>query len=95
MSDTQLAQPQAQISDEAWNAIQGAYDMHIHVAPDVIARRIDDIDLAKEFLARGLRGFTLKSHYVPTTERASCCDESRAPNPSVWVYYSQPQYWGT
>jgi hypothetical protein len=70
MSDTQLAQPQNLISDEAWNAIRGAHDMHIHVAPDVIERRIDDIDLAKEFLARGLRGFTLKSHYVPTTERA-------------------------
>jgi len=58
------------ISDEAWEAIQGAYDLQTHVAPDVIARRTDDIDLAKDFLARGLRGFVLKSHYVPTAERA-------------------------
>jgi hypothetical protein len=42
----------------------------VHVAPDVIARRTDDVDLAKDFLARGLRGFVLKSHYVPTAERA-------------------------
>ncbi len=70
MSDVQLAQAELPVSEEAWAAIQGAYDMHVHVAPDVIERRIDDIGLAKEFLGRGLRGFALKSHYVPTTERA-------------------------
>jgi hypothetical protein len=58
------------ISDPAWEAIRGAYDLQVHVAPDVIARRIDDIDLAQEFLAHGLRGFVLKSHYIPTAERA-------------------------
>jgi hypothetical protein len=58
------------VTDAAWQAIQGAYDLQVHVAPDVIARRTDDIDLAKDFLARGLRGFVLKSHYVPTAERA-------------------------
>jgi hypothetical protein len=42
----------------------------VHVAPDVIARRIDDIDCAKEFLARGMNGFVLKSHYIQTGERA-------------------------
>ena len=59
-----------QVSDQAWEAIQGAYDLQIHVAPDVIERRIDDVGLAKEFLARGLKGFVLKSHYLPTAERA-------------------------
>jgi hypothetical protein len=58
------------VSDQAWEAIRGGYDLQVHVAPDLIGRRIDDIDLAKEFLARGLRGFVLKSHYVPTAERA-------------------------
>jgi len=58
------------IPDEAWEAIQGAYDLQVHVAPDVIPRRTDDIDLAKDFLARGLNGFVLKSHYIPTAERA-------------------------
>src|SRR5712692_5837100 len=59
-----------QISDRAWKALEGAYDLQIHVGPDVIARRIDDIDCAKEFLAHGLRGFVLKSHYMQTGERA-------------------------
>jgi len=58
------------ISDAAWEALKGGYDLQVHVAPDVIERRIDDLDLAKEFLAHGLRGFVLKSHYFPTAERA-------------------------
>lgn len=58
------------ITDAAWEALRGAYDLQVHVAPDVIARRIDDLDLAREFLAKGLRGFVLKSHYFPTAERA-------------------------
>jgi hypothetical protein len=59
-----------QVSDAAWQALEGGYDLQVHVAPDVIERRIDDLDLAKEFLDRGLRGFVLKSHYFPTAERA-------------------------
>jgi len=58
------------LTDKAWEALQSAYDLQVHVAPDVIERRIDDIDLAKEFLAHGLGGFVLKSHYIPTSERA-------------------------
>ena len=58
------------VTDAAWKALEGAYDLQVHVGPDVIARRIDDIDCAKEFLARGMKGFVLKSHYVPTGERA-------------------------
>ena len=59
-----------QVSDRAWKALEGAYDLQIHVGPDVIARRIDDIDCAKEFLAHGMKGFVLKSHYIQTGERA-------------------------
>lgn len=57
-------------SAAAWEALQGAYDLQVHVAPDVIERRIDDLGLAQEFLSKGLRGFVLKSHYFPTAERA-------------------------
>jgi hypothetical protein len=58
------------VSDRAWKTLEGAYDLQIHVGPDVIARRIDDIDCAREFLAHGMKGFVLKSHYVQTGERA-------------------------
>src|SRR5438309_9960822 len=57
-------------SDAAWKALEGAYDLQVHVGPDVIARRIDDIDCAREFLAHGMKGFVLKSHYIQTGERA-------------------------
>ena len=66
---TQVAGTRAH-TESAWQAIQGAYDLQVHVAPDVIERRIDDLGLAKEFLTRGLKGFVLKSHYFPTAERA-------------------------
>lgn len=59
-----------EITEAAWEAIQGAFDLQVHVAPDVIERRTDDIDLARDFLAHGLKGFVLKSHYIPTAERA-------------------------
>ncbi|MGA9885296.1 MAG: DUF6282 family protein [Candidatus Acidiferrales bacterium] len=67
---TETAAAPIAITDAAWQAIEGGYDLQVHVAPDVIARRIDDLDLAKEFLAHKLKGFVLKSHYAPTYERA-------------------------
>ena len=57
-------------SERARALVTGAYDTHIHVAPDVMTRRIDDVSLASRFLEVGLAGFVLKSHYVPTAERA-------------------------
>jgi uncharacterized protein DUF6282 len=62
--------PPIHVTDAAWEAIEGGYDLQVHVYPDVIERRIDDLDLAQEFLKHKLKGFALKSHYVPTYERA-------------------------
>jgi hypothetical protein len=70
MSTTTDSKITESISDRAWEAIRGGYDLQVHVAPDVIERRTDDVDLAKDFLAHGLKGFVLKSHYIPTAERA-------------------------
>jgi hypothetical protein len=67
---TETAEAPILVTDAAWEAIEGGYDLQVHVAPDVIGRRIDDLDLAKEFAAHKLKGFCLKSHYVPTYERA-------------------------
>ena len=50
--------------------VRGAYDLHVHVAPDVPERRIDDLALARRFAELGLAGFALKSHYTSTAERA-------------------------
>lgn len=51
--------------------VRGAYDLHVHIEPDVIRRRISDLELARRYAELGLRGFVLKSHYVPTAERAA------------------------
>src|ERR671914_2883708 len=57
-------------SPHARELVRGAYDVHVHVAPDVMRRRIDDVTLAERFADVGMAGFVLKSHYVPTAERA-------------------------
>lgn len=58
-------------SPQAWEAIAGAWDCHVHVQPDLATRRTDDVDLAGDFLGCGLSGFVLKSHYGSTAERAA------------------------
>jgi hypothetical protein len=59
------------VSDRAWRLLRGAYDTHIHVAPDVVPRSVDDLTLARQFAELGMDGFVLKSHYTSTAERAS------------------------
>ncbi|HUK97967.1 MAG TPA: DUF6282 family protein [Gaiellaceae bacterium] len=57
-------------SERARALVEGGYDLHIHVAPDVPRRRIDDVALAHRFAELRLAGFGLKSHYTSTAERA-------------------------
>lgn len=60
-----------QPSERSRSLVAGAYDLHVHVAPDVMRRSITDVELAARFGDRNLAGFVLKSHYAPTAERAS------------------------
>ena len=60
-----------QPSDRARDLLRGAYDTHMHISPDVVERKIDDITLARKFAELGMDGFVLKSHYGSTAERAS------------------------
>jgi hypothetical protein len=57
-------------SERARELVRGAYDMHVHIAPDTVERRIDDVSLARRCVELGLAGFQLKSHYTSTAERA-------------------------
>jgi hypothetical protein len=63
--------PDTEPSGHARELIRGAYDLHVHVEPDLAKRRIDDLGLAHRFEELGLAGFVLKSHYAPTAERAA------------------------
>ncbi len=57
-------------SERAGKIVKGAFDLHVHVAPDVMRRITDDVTLAEQFGEHELGGFVLKSHYAPTAERA-------------------------
>ncbi len=63
--------PDIEPSARARELVRGAYDLHVHVEPDLAKRRIDDLSLARRFAELGLAGFVLKSHYAPTAERAA------------------------
>ena len=58
-------------SERARELVRGAFDPHVHVAPDFAPRRITDLELAERCRRLGLAGFGLKSHYTATTERAA------------------------
>lgn len=51
--------------------IQGAYDLHVHSAPDVMPRKMDDLEMAERILKSGMKGFAMKSHYFCTADRAN------------------------
>ncbi len=65
-----------QPSERARELVRGGVDVHTHISPDVIERRISDVQLARRFAEVGLAGFVLKSHYVPTAERAAAVREA-------------------
>jgi len=50
--------------------INGAYDLHVHSAPDVLPRKMDDIEMAQRIIDSGMAGYAIKSHYFGTAERA-------------------------
>jgi Family of unknown function (DUF6282) len=50
--------------------IPGTIDMHIHTAPDIAPRKVDDLTLAKAAADAGMGGFIIKSHLGSSVERA-------------------------
>jgi Family of unknown function (DUF6282) len=47
-----------------------AVDTHVHSAPGLIPRKLDDIALAQAALAAGMAAIVLKNHFFTTTLRA-------------------------
>lgn len=50
--------------------IKGAYDLHVHSAPDILPRKMNDIEMAQRIIDSGMAGYAIKSHYFCTSERA-------------------------
>ena len=63
-------------SERARELVRGGYDMHVHISPDVVERKISDVALAARCAELGLAGFGLKSHYTSTAERARSVTEA-------------------
>lgn len=53
------------------NRLKGIIDMHIHSAPDIRQRKLDDLQLMEAAVERGVRAIVIKSHHVPTMDRAA------------------------
>jgi hypothetical protein len=63
-------------SERARELVRGGFDMHVHISPDVVERKISDVALAARCAETGLAGFGLKSHYTSTAERARSVTEA-------------------
>ncbi|GAB7056307.1 DUF6282 family protein [Paenibacillus sp. YK5] len=50
--------------------LEGAYDLHVHTGPDVMSRKLDDLEMAERIRKVGMKGYGIKSHYFCTAERA-------------------------
>lgn len=51
--------------------LSGLIDTHVHTAPDVRPRSLDDIEAARQAAEAGMRAVVLKSHVTCTADRAS------------------------
>ncbi len=55
--------------------LEGAIDFHIHSAPDVYPRLLNDVELALSAKENGMRGILIKNHYFETASRAQIASE--------------------
>ena len=57
--------------------LTGIIDMHIHSAPVIRQRKLDDLQLMEAAVERGVRAIVIKSHMVPTADRATLVNKIR------------------
>ena len=65
---------------EQWNEtalaiMEGGYDLHVHSAPDLVARDIDDYTLVEEMDAMHMIGAVIKHHQESTAARATLANQ--------------------
>lgn len=70
MTDTGTA------TDGSDDLLEGAVDVHVHTAPDLVERFQNDVDLAREASAAGMAGVVVKSHVVPTAGRVDLVNDA-------------------
>jgi len=55
--------------------LEGSIDVHIHSAPDIFPRIMNDIDLALTAKQEGMRAILIKNHVVITADRAEIASQ--------------------
>ncbi len=55
--------------------LTGLIDLHIHTAPDVRPRSVDDIEAARQAAEAGMAGILIKSHVTCTADRAAIAEK--------------------
>jgi hypothetical protein len=58
------------MTDRARDLLRGAIDLHIHAAPDIVPRLLNDLQLAEAARTAGMAAIVLKSHHMLTADRA-------------------------
>ncbi|MBN1583493.1 MAG: histidinol phosphatase, partial [Anaerolineae bacterium] len=56
--------------------LTGLIDVHIHTAPDVVPRRVDDLEAARDARDAGMRAIVIKSHVTCTADRAAIAEKA-------------------
>jgi len=62
---------QGQVAASKHNPVKGAIDFHVHTAPDISARNLTDLDLARIGERYEMRAIVLKNHVTMTADRAA------------------------
>ena len=60
---------------EARPLLEGAVDTHVHSAPDLVERKLDDFDVARQARERGMAAVVLKNHFLSTALRAKLVEQ--------------------
>ena len=57
-------------SDDVSVLLRDSIDIHMHTAPDVHPRSVDDVEAAMQAKAAGMKAILIKSHHTNTSDRA-------------------------
>src|SRR3712207_1634667 len=60
---------------DARQLLEGAVDTHVHSAPDLVERKLDDFEVARQARERKMAAVVLKNHFLSTALRARLVEE--------------------
>ncbi|MDC0835342.1 DUF6282 family protein [Geitlerinema sp. CS-897] len=64
-------------------SLQGAIEFHVHSAPDIVDRKLDDFELVEQAAKAKMKAVVLKNHVLPTADRAEL---SHRLHPNIEVF---------